>query len=230
MSAPIERAHNPNAEGLPFREVYREMCPERHPWAAGNLAVPRADVSALVCRVIPPTPRLNTTQTISTSRSRTVPRRHSSALAPKNRDLFSLSPALLATGHVHLSSDLKQPLDLVSRRRFPRVIMAQPDLIDTIRASVIGADVVVPGPFGMRPVVYADYTASGRSLTFIEVQCRRGHEFIVHIANHLVRFAISCSQVCIRAPKGLYPHCRAANVCQHTHRVVAHRLANLQAP
>ena len=40
-------------------------------------------------------------------------------------------------------------------------------LIDTIRASVIGGDDVVEGPFGARPVVYADYTASGRSLTFI---------------------------------------------------------------
>jgi selenocysteine lyase/cysteine desulfurase len=42
------------------------------------------------------------------------------------------------------------------------------DLVETIRASVIGSDYVVPGPFGHRRVTYADYTASGRSLSFIE--------------------------------------------------------------
>jgi selenocysteine lyase/cysteine desulfurase len=41
-------------------------------------------------------------------------------------------------------------------------------LIETIRRSVIGDDEAVAGPFGVRRVTYADYTASGRSLAFIE--------------------------------------------------------------
>ena len=43
-----------------------------------------------------------------------------------------------------------------------------PALIETIRRSVIGDDEAVAGPFGVRRVTYADYTASGRSLTFVE--------------------------------------------------------------
>jgi selenocysteine lyase/cysteine desulfurase len=41
-------------------------------------------------------------------------------------------------------------------------------LIELIRASVIGDDEAVAGPFGVRRVTYADYTASGRALSFVE--------------------------------------------------------------
>lgn len=46
--------------------------------------------------------------------------------------------------------------------------LPEPALLERIRASVIGDDQVMTSPFGARRVTYADYTASGRALSFIE--------------------------------------------------------------
>jgi selenocysteine lyase/cysteine desulfurase len=54
-------------------------------------------------------------------------------------------------------------------------------LIDTLRQQVIGRDTTIQTPFGERPLLYCDHTASGRSLASIESAIAR--DVLPHYAN-----------------------------------------------
>ena len=60
---------------------------------------------------------------------------------------------------------LLQPLDLFDQFR---ATLGHGDPIATLRAGLIGKGAPVHGPFGPKPLVYADYTASGRALMQVE--------------------------------------------------------------
>jgi selenocysteine lyase/cysteine desulfurase/CRP-like cAMP-binding protein len=81
--------------------------------------------------------------------------------------LQAVNRALIAALHATDSRRTKIGADWL----VPHEHLTDPDrarLVEKIRASVIGDDAVIDGPFGGRRIVYADYTASGRALTFIE--------------------------------------------------------------
>ena len=46
--------------------------------------------------------------------------------------------------------------------------LARTDLVDWLRAGLIGEGIQIEGPFGPKTMIYADYVASGRALVQIE--------------------------------------------------------------
>ena len=59
------------------------------------------------------------------------------------------------------------------RQKFVSGMTKTSTTISQIRKSMMGHDACLETPFGSRPLLYADYTASGRNLTLVEQQMQR---------------------------------------------------------
>lgn len=65
----------------------------------------------------------------------------------------------------HVQSNVGAPTDLIDE--FTQLFRG-PQVIEQLQSGLIGKKAEIDGPFGARPLIYADYVASGRALLQIE--------------------------------------------------------------
>ncbi|MCX5517373.1 aminotransferase class V-fold PLP-dependent enzyme [Kaistia defluvii] len=65
------------------------------------------------------------------------------------------------------SRDTIETVNATPLQRF-RASLASPDIVRELREGLIGEGKLIEGPFGLKPLLYADYVASGRALRQVE--------------------------------------------------------------
>ena len=103
-------------------------------------------------------------------------------------------------------------------------------LVDLVRASVIGDDEAVAGPFGVRRVTYADYTASGRSLVVHRgLHPRRGAAAVREHPHGIIGHGAP-DDALPRGGPAAHPRRRAAATRRHARHLLRVRLDRRDQP
>src|SRR5688572_10923335 len=116
----------------------------------------------------PPNPKALTNPEIDGSRPMPPPAAPVPEAGRRRRTVVNLTSSGCAgnqTTYSAAASSVEVPMSVMK-------LETGTDLIERVRADVIGEGTVLPGPYGPRRLTYADYTASGRSLGFIEETIR----------------------------------------------------------
>ena len=84
----------------------------------------------------------------------------------------------MAASHGPAHRSWIQDEDSIYKEKNNVILTEFDDIVKFVKDDVIGEGTMLPGPVGLRPLLYADATASGRSMASIEDYIRQEVSYV----------------------------------------------------